>query len=116
MKRAKQYYFQEGSLWKRQRNGYNQKVVPYSDHLELIVQAHDRMGHKGREAVARLLADRFWWPTLFEDVKGYLKTCHECQLRAVDKVHIPPTITIPATLFSKVHIDTMHMPPCHGKQ
>jgi hypothetical protein len=91
-------------------------VIPYESRLELIVQAHDKMGHKGKEAVSRILADRFWWPTLFDDIKDYLKTCHECQLRTVDKVYIPPSITIPATLFSKVHIDTMHMPPSRGKR
>jgi hypothetical protein len=116
MRQSKRYYYQDDALWKRQQSGYNQKVIPYPDRLELIIQAHDKLGHKGREAVARLLTDRFWWPTLFDDVKNYLKTCHECQLRTVDKVHIPPTITIPATLFSKVHIDTMHMPPSHGKR
>jgi transposase InsO family protein len=116
VKRARKFYYREGTLWRRQTNGYNQKVVLYSNRLELLIQAHDRLGHKGREAVARALLDRFWWPTLHEDVNTYLKTCHQCQLWTVTKIHIPPTITIPATLFAKVHIDTMQMPASHGKK
>jgi hypothetical protein len=115
VKQSRQFYFGDESLWRRQHNGYNQKVIFYSDHLELLIQAHDRLGHKGRETVSQALINCFWWPTLFDDVKDYLKTCHECQLRTVDKLFIPPTITIPATLFAKVHIDTMIMPASHGK-
>lgn len=116
IKRTGRFYYKDGALWRRQRSGYNQKVVLYSDRLELLIQAHDRLGHKGNEAVSHALVDRFWWPTLYDDVKTYLKTCHQCQLRSVQKVHIPPLITTPATLFTKVHIDTMIMPASHGKR
>jgi hypothetical protein len=116
VKKSRKFYYREGALWKRQINGYHQKVVPYPDRLELLIHAHDRLGHKGQEAISQILVDRFWWPTLYDDVKTYLKTCHQCQLRAVTKIHIPPTITIPATLFAKVHIDTMQMPLSHGKK
>jgi transposase InsO family protein len=116
IKKSRRFYFKDDSLWRRQDNGYNQKVVFYPDRLELLIHAHDRLGHKGKNTVAQALSDRFWWPTLINDVKDYLKTCHECQLRTVDKFYIPPTITIPATLFSKVHIDTMMMPASHGKR
>ncbi|RDB30638.1 hypothetical protein Hypma_005935 [Hypsizygus marmoreus] len=45
-----------------------------------------------------------------EDIKWYLKTCHECQIRSVRKLHIPPTVPYPPSLFRKVHIDTFLMP------
>jgi hypothetical protein len=116
LKRSRKFYNKDGALWRRQANGYNQKVIRYEDRLELLMQSHDRLGHKGRLAVQQALLDRFWWPTLQEDVKTYLKTCHQCQIRSVQKVHIPPSITTPATLFAKVHIDTMQMPTSHGKR
>ena len=46
---------------------------------------------------------------MMEDIKWYLKTCHECQLCNMFKMHIPPTVPEPAPLFSKVHVDTMYM-------
>ena len=51
---------------------------------------------------------------LSEDVKWYIKTCHECQIRQTTKVHIPPTVPIPGGLFRKAHIDTMLMPKANG--
>ena len=51
---------------------------------------------------------------LSEDVKWYIKTCHECQICQTTKLHIPPTVPIPGGLFRKVHIDTMLMPKANG--
>ena len=47
-------------------------------------------------------------------MKWYINTCHQCQLRQTTKVHIPPTVPIPAPLFRKAYIDTMHMTPAGG--
>jgi hypothetical protein len=51
---------------------------------------------------------------LAQDVKWYIKTCHECQIRQTTKVHIPPIVAIPGGLFRKSHIDTMIMPKAGG--
>ncbi|OAX30904.1 hypothetical protein K503DRAFT_656407, partial [Rhizopogon vinicolor AM-OR11-026] len=53
---------------------------------------------------------RFWWPMLANDVKWYIGMCHECQVQQTVKLHIPPTVPIPGSLFRKAHIDTMLMP------
>lgn len=49
-----------------------------------------------------------------DDIKWYVQTCHECQVRQMRKVQIPPTVPTVATLFRKAHIDTMHMPKASG--
>ena len=85
-------------------------VLP-SQRLDIVRAAHDKLGHKGIYSTRRTLTDRFWWPSLERDVKWYIETCHQCQLRQTIKIHIPPTVPIPAPLFHKVYIDTMHMPP-----
>jgi hypothetical protein len=51
---------------------------------------------------------------LAHDVKWYIKTCHECQIRQTTKLHIPPIVAIPGGLFRKAHIDTMLMPKAGG--
>jgi hypothetical protein len=56
------------------------------------------------------LHSHFWWPHIIEDIKWYVKTCHECQVQQTCKLHIPLTIPIPGRLFWKAHIDTMKMP------
>jgi hypothetical protein len=55
------------------------------------------------------LHSHFWWPHIIEDIKWYMKTCHECQVQQTCKLHIPLTIPIPGRLFQKAHIDTMKM-------
>jgi Integrase zinc binding domain len=74
----------------------------------------DRLGHKGFYSTHRTLFDRFWWPSLDQDVRWYVETCHECQLRQTTKIRIPPTVALPAPLFRKAYIDTMLMPPAAG--
>jgi hypothetical protein len=55
-----------------------------------------------------------WGDCNIKDIKWYTKTCHECQVQQMCKLHIPPTIPIPGGLFWKVHIDTMKMPKASG--
>ncbi len=88
--------------------------MPPSQRLAIVRAVHDDLGHKGVYSTRRTLTDHFWWPSLDHDVKWYINTCHQCQLQQTTKVHIPPVIPIPAPLFRKVYIDTMHMTPSSG--
>lgn len=49
-----------------------------------------------------------------DDVKWFNHTCHECQIRLVKTINIPPTVATPGGLFRKVYIDTMLMPKAKG--
>ena len=49
-----------------------------------------------------------------EDIKWYIRSCHECQTRQMHKYSIPPTVQVPAALFRKVYVDVMHMPSAGG--
>jgi hypothetical protein len=114
--KAKGFFVQDGRLWRRQPNTLkHQLVVFYADRVVLLLQAHDRLGHKGIWSTTRILSQRFYWPSLEEDVAYWIRHCHECQLRQTTKIHIPPSITIPVSLFSRIHIDTMNFPAA-GKQ
>ncbi len=62
----------------------------------------------------RTLLDRFWWLSLDGNVKWYVGTCHQCQLRQTTQVRIPPTVASPAPLFHKAYINTMFMPLASG--
>jgi hypothetical protein len=60
------------------------------------------------------LLERFWWPFLDQDVKWFVQTCHQCQVHQMRYHHIPLTVTTPASLFHKAHVDTMYMPCASG--
>ena len=66
--------------------------------LDLVRDAHDKLGHKGFYSTRCTLLDRFWWPSLEQNVKWYVETCHQCQLRQTTKVRIPPTVDTPAVM------------------
>lgn len=89
-------------------------MIPPERHAALIIQAHDDLGHKGVFTVRLRLFQRFWWPSLDADVRWFIRSCHECQLRNPRKFFIPPTIAFPAPLFRKAYLDTFLMPLTSG--
>jgi hypothetical protein len=88
--------------------------VPKEKRYELLKEVHDILGHKKIYAVHMQLLERFWWPFLNQDVKWFVQTCHQCQVRQMRYHHIPPTVAAPTSLFRKAHIDTMYMPHASG--
>ena len=115
LRQALRFCVKDGHLWRRQSTGRHQQVViQQATRVSIVSQAHDQLGHKGFFSTRRTIADRFWWPSMDQDIKWFLRTCHECQLLSIKYVHIPPTVPIPAPLFRRVHIDTMHMPKTAG--
>jgi len=117
IRQAKTYYVQDDKLWKTHSDHPPRQVILDADHRQhLLQQAHDELGHRGVYATAKTISLRFWWPTYFADVEEFVRTCHECQIRSTKKIHIPPTISTPATLFSKIYLDVMHMPKKQGYQ
>ena len=114
IRHSRQFFVRGDQLWRQDKSGRHQKVLFDIDRTRVLCETHNKLGHHGFYPTQRTLADRFWWPSLDKDIAWYLKTCHQCQIRSVDKVVIPPIIATPAPLFHKAHFDTMHMPKSHG--
>ena len=72
--------------------------------------AHDDTGHRGFYATNAILSERYWWPFMGWDIAWYVWTCHACQLQQTQQVTIPPIVAMPAPLFAKMYMDTMHLP------
>ncbi|KAJ8483236.1 hypothetical protein ONZ45_g14668 [Pleurotus djamor] len=113
-RRSLDFFVREGKLWRKDPQGRHKLYIPLSRRLSLIRQAHDELGHKGVYTTRTRLLERFWWPQLGRDVTWYVKTCHDCQIRSTQRVRIPPTPTIPPSLFRRVHIDSMVQPLSNG--
>ena len=105
---------EEGKVWRKDTKGNHKVVVAEDRRLFLIASAHDDVGHHGFYATNALLAERYWWPQMAQDIAWFVRTCHLCQLRKTQHVLIPPTVATPAPLFSKVYMDTMHLTPSSG--
>ena len=56
----------------------------------------------------------FWWPRIKADIVLYLRTCHICQQQQTWQLLILPVVAMLAGLFSKVYMDTIHLPAAGG--
>jgi hypothetical protein len=112
---ANKYRIHGNTLVKMTPSGHRLTVIlKESDRLDILRQAHDELGHRGVRTVFTMLKLRFFWPNMIQDIKRYIKSCHQCQIRSLKKYRIPITISTPATLFSKIYIDIMNMPRAPG--
>ena len=108
-------FFIDGSrLWRRHKHGHHQLVVSPEARLEILRSVHDRLGHRRFYATRATLLERFWWPHVHADIIWFVRTCHICQIQQTRQVLIPPVVATPAPLFSKIYVDTMHMPASNG--
>jgi len=113
-KHAYQFFVRGQRLWRKESSGRHQLVIFGKDRLRIMTEAHDALRHKGFYSTRQTISDRFWWPMLDKDLTWYLKTCHQCRIRSVTKVILPPTISIPSMLFRKAFTDSMYMLASHG--
>ena len=110
IRQAMDYFFYEGNLYRKNQKGNPQLVPKPEERYELVRYAHDVLGHKGIFATTQSLLVRFWWPELAKDVRWYVRTCHECQVRQTKYFNIPPVVVPVPSLFRKAHMDTFFMP------
>ena len=112
---SRQFFMHDKRLWQQHAQGRHQLIIMQGPQRFTVTRnAHDKLGHKGFYSTLCALLDHFWWPLLADDVRWYIKSCHECQICQTTKVQIPPTVATPAPLFRKAYIDTMFMPHAGG--
>ena len=114
IKQTKNFFVQDDKLWKRHATNPRLVILDSNRRKNILRLAHDNLGHRGVYGTAKTISQRFWWPSYYKDVEQYVKTCHECQIRVTNKLHIPITISAPTTLFTKVYLDIMLMPKAQG--
>jgi len=110
IKKATQFYVQNGQMWKRRSNRPPLLVImSHHKRISIMYQAHEGLGHKGEQATFETIRERFYWPHLRLDIKHHVQSCHPCQIRSTKKMVLPPTVSMPVTIFSKVYVDCMVM-------
>ena len=77
---------------------------------KILEQLHEELGHRGQYAVMRTCKERFYWPSMFDDIKQHIRSCHQCQLWTTRRGQLPLMVSTPTTVFAKIHVDVMFMP------
>ena len=54
-------------------------VLPESFRKQVLVLAHDKLGHLGARKVKALVKQRFTWPNMGKEVIEYCRSCEVCQ-------------------------------------
>ena len=113
--------FRCGLLYKKifdsqQQENKFQFVLPKSYWKQSLEACHDNMGHLGMERTTSLLRDRFYWPSMIEDIEHHIRSCPHC-LRfktQPEKTELNPIIaTRPLEL---VHIDYLTIEAPEGSK
>lgn len=113
-KRLRHYILKNGLLYRcSPRNSLLYLlVIPETMKQSVLEQAHDvpSSGHFGIKRTLDTIRRRFWWPTLDQDVRHYVRTCDKCQKRKADnrpKEGLMVPMPIPAQPFEIVGIDLL---------
>ena len=80
-------------------------MLPKSYWKQSLEACHDNMGHLGIERMTSLLRDRFYWPSMIEDIDHHIRSCTRClRLKTQpEKAELNPIIT--TRPMELVHID-----------
>ena len=114
LRKSLQFFLKDRRMYKRNGLLAPLRVITNPQkRIAILTQAHENLGHKGEQAVFELVRLRFFWPHLRTDVHHHVSSCHECQIRNTKRMEVPVTISTPSTLFQKIYVDVMYMPP-HG--
>ncbi|KAG1394856.1 hypothetical protein G6F58_012053 [Rhizopus delemar] len=80
-KKAVNYRLDEQlNLYRLFRNERMVLISKIDDRQDILMQVHNGHGHYGQEATWSRLYKQYWWPTAYEEVKEYVRSCHECQM------------------------------------
>lgn len=72
-------------------------MLPKRQQQQVLKLAHDMQmgGHLGKEKTARRILQRFYWPTICQNVSKHYKRCPECHLTKPERGKIAPLIQLP---------------------
>ena len=102
-------------MFKRRLYYGNRIVPPTEDRIKLIKEYHEATAHAGKEALLKMLAERYYWNTIVEDIDTFKRSCPICQSF---KTAIPPRALIPIEVtgpFDRIGIDLVGPMPLTQK-
>ena len=102
----------DGRLWKYGHKGMLPRlvIVDVDRRSSLIAEAHNNVGHRGRDATYKTLSERYYWPNLFDQVAYFVRSCNICQLRSKSRPIVAFSPTWSAGILRRFDLDTIHMP------
>ena len=113
IRRTKNFFLHdEDRLWKIESKGKLPRLVVLDAdrRLALIAEAHNDVGHRGRDATYKTLSERFFWPNMFDQIAYFVRSCNICQLRSKTRPIVAFSPTWNSGILKRFDLDTVHMP------
>lgn len=112
---VKYFVSKDNILYRKNKNQPPLRVITgQEEKLRILEYAHDKLGHRGVQAVQQIIQPRYYWPKQRRDIQQFIRSCHECQIRQKIRLEKPLQISKSAFVFEKIYIDVMHMPLAQG--
>ena len=111
------FFFRDGLLYRRwtprikngEEFGVDQLVLPREFRPVVMKLSHciPFAGHLGRNKTTSRMLQRFYWPTLFRDIKHICSCCEKCQRCSTKRPPKAPLIPLPviAESFRRIAMD-----------
>ena len=121
---CKGFFLRDGILYRTYTPPNSEDSSPSTEQLVLPIQcrqavlklAHDvpMAGHLGKHKTSCRILQRFYWPSLYQDVARYCKQCEQCQKCAPPRTRKAPLIPLPIMdePFQRIAMDIVGPLPC----
>ena len=113
IRKTKGFFLHDGDrLWKIEAQGKLPRlvVVNVDRRSTLVAEAHNSVGHRGRDATYKTLSERFYWPNMFDQIAYFVRSCNICQLRSKTRPIVAFSPTWNSGILRRFDLDTIHMP------
>ena len=83
------------------------KVLQRYQIILLLYTLHEGLtgAHNGMERIFYQVQERYYWPKMYKDIRGYIQTCDACQWRGNPKVNNILHPIKPKAPFQRIRID-----------
>lgn len=86
--RANNYLLFDGEMYRR--TIHSLRFIPrVEERMRIIKGLHDEIGHWDFRTTDTIMGERFWWPTMRQDVAHFVRSCYICQKMNPPEQHRP---------------------------
>lgn len=115
------FIFENGNLYYKKTMA--KEIIEIEERLKIIKLIHDGSdssleasalsSHHGRDATQRLVKKRYYWPSISNDIRNYIKKCDACQKINPATLKVIPdlqSVPVPKQVFKQIGVDIMSLP------
>lgn len=111
-RKAARFLLHDGLLYYRPNKNLPRRVLCRKDQKQqALQQLHDQFGHYGRDATFNNLRLRYYWVSMWEDVKDWVQSCQQCQFQSTKRYDEELHPTWVRAIWEKVGLDVTHIGP-----